>query len=216
MPKFKTGDKVVFTNPAKHVEHPKWFPTVGTVGVVTRADDFGVLFVKWREGTTSLDDLWTCTERDVAPVKPDHAKQKIIIMIDKDDPMKVVATDLLTRKTGISRCHPDDAFDFHMGAWFALNRLVFSEDNAELQPEEQREPKCKFKVGDIIIGNEKANKYGVTRQGWVGRVIRVFDKPISGRGVDIGVDRWFEAENVNTDAKGTFKFVLDQDAFDLA
>ena len=31
---------------------------------------------------------------------------------------------------------------------------------------------AKFKVGDIVIGNEKANiEYGITKQGWKGRVI---------------------------------------------
>lgn len=35
--------------------------------------------------------------------------------------------------------------------------------------------KNKFKIGDIVIGNAKANNaYVVTRQGWVGKVTEVF------------------------------------------
>lgn len=33
----------------------------------------------------------------------------------------------------------------------------------------------KFKIGDLVIGNMKANKYSITRQGWVGRVTRIVD-----------------------------------------
>lgn len=31
----------------------------------------------------------------------------------------------------------------------------------------------KFKIGDKVIGNEKANRYGITKKGWVGTVIRI-------------------------------------------
>lgn len=36
-------------------------------------------------------------------------------------------------------------------------------------PESRKE----FHVGDYVIGNERANCYGVTRQGWIGEVLRV-------------------------------------------
>lgn len=32
----------------------------------------------------------------------------------------------------------------------------------------------KFKVGDIIVDNEKANKYGFTRKGTIARVISIY------------------------------------------
>lgn len=31
----------------------------------------------------------------------------------------------------------------------------------------------KFKVGDVVIGNEKANTYSITKQGWIGTVIKI-------------------------------------------
>ena len=37
--------------------------------------------------------------------------------------------------------------------------------------EEMLEPLCKFKVGDMVIGNDKANKhYNITKKGWVGEI----------------------------------------------
>ncbi len=30
-----------------------------------------------------------------------------------------------------------------------------------------------FKIGDVVVGNEKANKYGVTRQGYVGKITAI-------------------------------------------
>lgn len=36
------------------------------------------------------------------------------------------------------------------------------------------EPSCKFKIGDIVIGNKDANlEYTITREGWIGRVIKI-------------------------------------------
>ncbi len=34
---------------------------------------------------------------------------------------------------------------------------------------------AKFKVGDKVVGNEKANRYGITDQGWIGYVVYVGD-----------------------------------------
>lgn len=33
----------------------------------------------------------------------------------------------------------------------------------------------KFKVGDIVIGSEKANCYRFTKTGWVGKVVKLYD-----------------------------------------
>lgn len=50
---------------------------------------------------------------------------------------------------------------------------------------------AKFKVGDKVVGNEKANRYGITNQGWVGYVVSVGDDRIDvweklGEGIDGG------------------------------
>ena len=73
---------------------------------------------------------------------------------------------------------------------------------------------CKFKVGDVIIGNKKANKYGITKQHWVGKVVRVYERPRDGVGCDIGKAIWFTAAPAN--APDSYDLLLDQDAFDRA
>ena len=42
--------------------------------------------------------------------------------------------------------------------------------------ENTMDKKPKFKVGDKIIGNKKANKYNYTKEGWIGTVVTVYDK----------------------------------------
>lgn len=149
---------------------------------------------------------------------------------------------------GVSKCHPDDEFDFDTGARLAMERCVGKADTATTEPESKpTEPKFKkgdtveftgsfchesmpiffppvgtkgtvmkaktdlgniqvqweegstseddcwftnpnyvrkvsaephkFKVGDLVIGNEKANdRYAITWEGWIGRVTEVSDK----------------------------------------
>lgn len=60
---------------------------------------------------------------------------------------------------------------------------------------------AKFKVGDKVVGNEKANRYGITDQGWVGYVVHVSDDD------KIGV-----LEALNEDDSG---FTVDPACFDL-
>ena len=43
------------------------------------------------------------------------------------DGNKVIAVNLETGKEGIARCHPDDTFDFFVGAKLALERLEEAE-----------------------------------------------------------------------------------------
>lgn len=48
------------------------------------------------------------------------------VIIDSDGG-EVAAIDLGTGKRGVARCHPDDAFDFYIGAKIALERLEETE-----------------------------------------------------------------------------------------
>lgn len=52
---------------------------------------------------------------------------------------KVKAVDLATLKTGVARCHPDDEFDFSIGANLALERCLG-----------KSEKKNDIKVGDYV------------------------------------------------------------------
>ena len=67
---------------------------------------------------------------------------------------------------------------------------------------EKKEGEYKFKVGDVIIGNEKANAYGHTVQGWIGVVTRVEGDH-------------FHAKGRDDDSGGGTGFELRYDRFDL-
>ena len=95
-------------------------------------------------------------ERYLAPVTSD----RIVVYIDKKDPSKVVAKDVSTGKTGVAKCSPEDIFDFYTGAKLAMNRLLGVEEN-------------KFSVGQLVIGNEGANRYSITSEKTVWKVTAI-------------------------------------------
>ena len=55
----KIGSKVRMINGKLHNESPRWFPVVGTVGVVRNLCDINC-DVQWPKGTTSWQDKWWC------------------------------------------------------------------------------------------------------------------------------------------------------------
>ena len=69
---FEPGDRVRFLDAARHKENPEWYPEPGTIGTVVAdplasyrrwADeeyDDTTIYVQWPEGSTSIDDRWTC------------------------------------------------------------------------------------------------------------------------------------------------------------
>lgn len=73
-----------------------------------------------------------------------------------------------------------------------------SENMLELVDEER---KFKFEIGDKVIGNEKANKYGVTIKGWTGSVVKI-DEPR-------------ERICVNENSRRKDGFWVEADCFDL-
>ena len=196
------GAKVVFTDAKAHEEEPQYYPPVGTVGTVLHNGDD---WIQWPKGSTSMDDIW-CAPVEALKLATDIPARIIIFSVPKDG-HKVIAKNELTGKVGIARCNPEDEFNFATGAQLALERL-FEADNAA-------PVKCKFKVGDVIVGNSKANRYGITREGWVGEVIEVLDDPFKGHGCDTGKWCTFYAKPVNNRATSSLKFDLCDDAFDL-
>ena len=206
----KVGMKVVSTNEMKHDFDPKFYPKHGITGeiVVLDATDETVR-VKWKKGTTAPPGIWWTSPKDIKVAK-DH---KIVIYVDKENSRNVIAKDLSNGKTAIARCNPADEFNFYTGAELAMSRL---REAARAPQADDIRPitGCKFKVGDVIIGNKKANKYGITKEKWVGKVVRVFDEPIDGGGCDRGVKILFTAAPAN--APDGYDLPLDQDAFDRA
>lgn len=55
----KIGSKVRMINKEAHKNYPRWFPVVGTVGVVRNLCDINC-DVQWPKGTTSWQDKWWC------------------------------------------------------------------------------------------------------------------------------------------------------------
>lgn len=172
--KYKNGMCVVFTGKAckKGEKHdPFYYPPVGTHGVIADADGTTRPGIVWdnfiprivcnfngRRGAYYSDCNWEICE----------PSDKILIMRDKKDPMRVIARDLGTNKTAEARCNPQDTFKFETGARLALDRLLGTEAT------EKKEPPAKFKVGDVVIANDKAeDAYAITVPGWIGYVVSV-------------------------------------------
>lgn len=87
---------------------------------------------------------------------------------------------------GIHNVNRDDGMVY----WF------MDETNMNLEWPEGKKPE--FQVGDKVIGNEKANKYGITRKGWTGTVVGVSGETISVESTDC-----------------ISRFMVDSDCFDL-
>ena len=199
MNKLKVGMKVRAISEAEHKEFPRWFPKPGTIGTVTDVGNDDVC-VEWEDKKCYIPTGYWCMAESVVPVRGD----RIVIFVDGKNSNMVVAKDTVTGKTATAKCNPEDKFVFATGAKLALERLC---------AEEKKRGKCKFKNGDIIVGNSKANKYGFTKEGWIGVVAKVYDEPLEGEGCDRNVDIWFRAKSAND--KGFLTFALDQNAFDL-
>ena len=99
-------------------------------------------------------------------------------IVIRRDGNKVIATH--GNEKGVAKCSPEDDFDMYTGAKIALDR-VFSED---------------FHVGDVVIGNRRANKYSITREGYIGVVKEVDDREIYIVGKD---GRHFEVDKTAFD-----------------
>lgn len=56
----RVGSKVRMIDDKAHNENPRWFPVIGTVGVVTGELDYINYEVQWPKGTTSWQDKWWC------------------------------------------------------------------------------------------------------------------------------------------------------------
>ena len=55
----KVGSKVRMIDDKAHNENPRWFPVIGTVGVVRKLDNINC-DVQWPKNATSWQDKWWC------------------------------------------------------------------------------------------------------------------------------------------------------------
>lgn len=210
----KVGMKVVTTDKDRHKSDPRFYPEVGTVGKIVFLDYLDkTVKVEWEKGTTAPPGVWWTSVSAIRTAEKDRNRMRIVIYVDKENSRNVIAKDLSSGRMAIARCNPEDEFNFYTGAELAMSRLRMAA-HAPQSDDIRPITGCKFKVGDVIIGNKKANKYGFTREKWVGKVARVFENPKKGGGCDCGVKIWFTASPVND--PDAYDLELDQDAFDLA
>lgn len=141
------------------------------IGCEYRIESRGIHSAKGYPCYSLVGDWHTWDERGLELADLKRKKEKITVYRDGN---KVVAIDQRTGKEGIAHCHPDDEFDFSVGAALAFDRLMGRVKDAIGKP--VADPPAKFKVGDRVIGNDQADKhYGITTQGWIGTVKEVFD-----------------------------------------
>lgn len=99
----------------------------------------------------------------------------------------VIALDKETGEKAVAKCHPNDEFDFAIGAKIAFGRLYHSQDYIS----EGNEAKCKpkFQVGDRVrcikkdyesSGINIVNELGVIREAGDSSVLVEFDNNIGG------------------------------------
>ena len=55
----KVGSKVMMIDSKLHNEVPRWFPVVGTMGVVCKVDYYNC-YIQWPKDTTAWQDKWWC------------------------------------------------------------------------------------------------------------------------------------------------------------
>lgn len=68
MSKFNIGDKVRYIG-KDHIEMPKFYPEIGTIGTVVNEGEDTDCYIQWPKGSTSKEDCWYCSNNDIELVK---------------------------------------------------------------------------------------------------------------------------------------------------
>lgn len=119
-----------------------------------------------------------------------QSSRKIVITTDG----RTTLARLYDGKTVISRaearCHPQDAFDFSIGAKLAFGRLMGADCYKKHFPEPVAEDKPKFKVGDKVkvIGNSGIIHYFAI--GTIGEINEIDEQRQMARVNFIGYHQW--------------------------
>ena len=142
MSKFKVGDRVRGISGV----------TKGYKGVVVEVEHANNSLVlcrfknfKGHNGngcTKRCKDYDTSDHYYVSPNKIELIKDETIVIYRKDD--KVIALDKRTGKKTEAKCHPDDEFDFEIGAKLSFERLLE-------EPEQYYNGKIIFMKGDNVF-----------------------------------------------------------------
>lgn len=76
MSKFKVGDKVLFIDKEAHEQFPRYYPKVGTIGIVETSGTVDG-WIQWPGSSTSQDDRWICAydKLELVEAAPDTEHQ---------------------------------------------------------------------------------------------------------------------------------------------
>lgn len=97
---------------------------------------------------------------------------RILITTNGKETLARLYEDGEVKKSAKAECSPDDTFDFSVGAKIAFERLI--------------KPTPKFRVGDKVIGNAKAERYCITMKDRRGTV----EKVNPDGSIDVRDNRW--------------------------
>ena len=97
---------------------------------------------------------------------------KIVITTNGKETLARLYEDGEVKKSAKAECSPDDTFDFSFGAKLAFERLT--------------KPTPKFRAGDKVIGNAKAERYCITMKDRRGTV----EKVNPDGSIDVRDNRW--------------------------
>ena len=130
-------------------------PLCGEIATISEIYGEGCDKVRLNFNTKSKDTVWSYS---IDMIEPCDEEKIVIYRIGN----KVVAKDIITGKECYSRCHPDDEFDFNIGAKLAFDRLV---GNVET------EPKPKYYNGKVVCVDNSWNTLSYT----VGKIYEFVD-----------------------------------------
>lgn len=116
MSKFKVGDIVKGNNPVQYCTTSK---NIAKAEVLKTEN--GTIVIKALEFAEDKTSHKFITKEEYFDIVERQKRNYIIIYKDNK---RVVAIDKETGKTGVAKCHPDDEFDFNIGAKLAFERLM--------------------------------------------------------------------------------------------
>ena len=160
--KFKVGDKVRILDGSKIENYTGGWSTwgmqedVGKVVTIKEVREYSNGDGRIGYRMNEVVCIWDERGLELVTKAEDKDKDKETIVIYRDG-NEVIALNKKTKEKAVAKCNPSDEFDFKIGAGLAFDRLM-----------------NKFRVGDWVIGNDKADShYAITTKGWVGRVASI-------------------------------------------
>lgn len=167
MSKFKVGD---YVRVKKFKERPVGWAKDGTMDYLMGRIVLIIDVFETFKGTNTL--LWICDEKSntshCVSTKWVEKENKAIAIYMKGN--QVIALDKATGKKAVAKCHPDDEFDFNIGAKLAFERLI---GVSKEEPKEEPKEEIKDFAKTMYEFRSNLEKAGFTKQESMDFVIKV-------------------------------------------